>query len=92
MTAAYTAERARLLKVFGENMRAERWRLNLTQEGLAEVASLHRNAIGVMERGECEPGLLTLLVLADALEVPLGGLTEGVPAPMERRPARVVMT
>jgi transcriptional regulator with XRE-family HTH domain len=85
---AYTAERARLLKGFGENLRAERKRRNLAQEGLAEVADLHRNAIGVLERGECAPGLLTLLILADALEVPLEGLTEGVAVPRERRPAR----
>jgi transcriptional regulator with XRE-family HTH domain len=85
---AYTAERARLLKVFGENLRGPRQRRGLAQEGLAEVASVHRNEIGIVERGECEPGLLTLLILTDALEVPLKGLTEGMPAPRERRPAR----
>jgi transcriptional regulator with XRE-family HTH domain len=85
---AYTAERARLLLAFGENLRALRKRRNLAQEGLAEVADLHRNEIGVLERGQCEPGLLVLLIVADTLEVPLEGLTEGVPAPRERRPAR----
>ncbi len=84
----YAAERARLLKVFGEKLRALRKRRNLAQEGLAEVANLHRNEIGVLERGQCAPNLLTLLILADALEVPLEGLTEGVPTPRERRPAR----
>jgi transcriptional regulator with XRE-family HTH domain len=85
---AYTVERALLLTAFGENLRAERKRRNLAQEELAEIANLHRNEIGVLERGQCAPNLLTLLVLADALEVPLEGLTEGVPAPRERRPAR----
>ena len=85
---AYTVERVRLLLVFGENLRALRKRRNLAQEWLAEVANVHRNEIGVLERGQCEPGLLTLLILADTLEVPLEGLTEGVPAPRERRPAR----
>jgi transcriptional regulator with XRE-family HTH domain len=84
----YKAERARLLKVFGENLRGLREQRGLSQEGLAEVANLHRNEIGVLERGQGSPGLLTLLVLADALEVPLTGLTEGIPAPRERRPAR----
>lgn len=91
MTAAYTVERALLLKAFGENLRGLRTRRSLAQEGLAEVASLHRNEIGVLERGQGEPGLLTLLILADSLEVPLGSLTEGVPVPSQRRPARVVM-
>ncbi len=77
-----------LLGVFGENLRGLRERRGLAQEGLAEVASVHRNEIGIVERGECEPGLLVLLILADALEVPLKGLTEGVPVPRERRPAR----
>jgi transcriptional regulator with XRE-family HTH domain len=85
---AYKAERARLLKAFGEQLRTLRKRRNLAQERLAEVASLHRNEIGVLERGQGEPGLLTLLILADALEVPLRGLTEGVSPPSERRPAR----
>ena len=84
----YAAERARLLKMFGKKLSALRKQRNLSQERFAEVADLHRNAIGVLERGECAPGLLTLLVLADALEVPLEGLTEGVPVPRERRPAR----
>ncbi len=88
---AYKAERARLLKVFGENLRGLREQRGLSQEGLAEVANLHRNEVGVVERGECAPGLLTLLVLADALGVPLKELAEGVPVPTERRPARVVM-
>jgi transcriptional regulator with XRE-family HTH domain len=87
----YAVERAWLLFVFGENLRTLRKRRNLAQEGLAEVANLHRNEIGVLERGQGEPGLLTLLILADTLEIPLEGLTEGVPAPRERRPARVVM-
>jgi transcriptional regulator with XRE-family HTH domain len=86
--SAYTVERARLLKVFGENLCAERKQRSLSQEGLAEAASLHRNAIGVIERGECAPNLLTLLILANALEVPLEVLTGGVTAPRERRPAR----
>jgi transcriptional regulator with XRE-family HTH domain len=85
---AYTAERALLLRTFGENLRCLRERQSLTQEGLAEVASVHRNEVGILERGQCEPGLLTLLILTDALEVPLSGLTGGVSAPRERRPAR----
>ena len=84
----YKAERARLLKVFGENLRGLREQRGLSQEGLAEVANLHRNEIGVVERGECAPGLLTLLVLADALGVPLKELAEWVAVPRERRPAR----
>ncbi len=86
---AYKVERARLLKVLGENLCAERKRRDLSQEALAQAASLHRNAIGIIERGACEPGLLTVLVLADTLEVSINDLTEGVPTPRERRPQRI---
>lgn len=86
--AAYMAERGRVLGVFGENVRGLRKRRGLAQERLAEVADLHRNEIGVVERGQCEPGILTLLVLADALEVPPGVLLDPLPVPQERRPRR----
>jgi transcriptional regulator with XRE-family HTH domain len=85
---AYMAERARVLSVFGENVRGLRVRRSLGQEGLAEVASLHRNEIGIVERGECEPGLLVVLILADVLEVAPRTLFDGLPVPQERRPRR----
>ncbi len=85
---AYTAERARLLLAFGKNLRAERERRNVSQEAIARTAGLHRNEIGYLERGEHEPYLLTLLILADALEIPLTDLVKVVDVPSERRPAR----
>ncbi len=88
MSDAYTAERGRLLRAFGETLRGLRERQNLTQEGLAEVASVHRNEVGILERGQCEPGLLTLLILADALEVEPRALLAGLFVPRERRPRR----
>jgi transcriptional regulator with XRE-family HTH domain len=84
----YTVERAWVLQAFGENVRGLRKSRGLAQEGLAEVANVHRNEIGIVERGECEPGLLVLLVLADTLGVSLKELADGVPVPKERRPAR----
>jgi|HubBroStandDraft_6_1064221.scaffolds.fasta_scaffold62242_3 hypothetical protein len=51
MDDAYTVERALLLLTFGENVRGLRKQRGLAQEGLAEVASLHWNEIGVIERG-----------------------------------------
>jgi transcriptional regulator with XRE-family HTH domain len=89
---AYTAERARLLAVFGGNLRGLRERRGIAQERLADLANVHRNEIGVLERGQCEPGLLMLLILVDALEVPLTELANGVSTPRQRRSARGMKT
>jgi DNA-binding XRE family transcriptional regulator len=85
---AYTAERARVLRSFGARLRALRERRKLAQEALADLANLHRNEIGVLERGHCEPHLMTLLILADALEVSPYALLDGLPTPRQRRPRR----
>jgi transcriptional regulator with XRE-family HTH domain len=85
---AYTAERARILSVFGGQLRGLREQRSLAQERLAAVANVHRKEIGVLERGQCEPGVLTLLIVANALEVPPHILLDGLPVPRERRPRR----
>ncbi len=85
----YTVERAWLLLTFGENVRGLREQRGLSQERLAEVANIHRNEIGIVERGKCEPGLLVLLVLADMFEYDsFWELLKSLPVPRERRPAR----
>jgi transcriptional regulator with XRE-family HTH domain len=51
----------------------------MTLEALAERSGLTPNFIGAIERGERDPSLATMTVLAQALDTPLGGLFEGVP-------------
>jgi transcriptional regulator with XRE-family HTH domain len=82
---AYKAERARLLLTFGEKLRAERERRHLSQEGLAEIANVHRTHLGALELGLRDPHLTMLLVLADGLGVSPGTLLEGLPVPRERK-------
>jgi transcriptional regulator with XRE-family HTH domain len=57
-----------------------------SQEALAAAADVHRTYIGCLERGEREPGLLMLLILAKALDVSLDWLAQSLPVPVERRP------
>ncbi len=88
LSTAYEAERSRFLLAFGWKLRAEREHRNLSQEALANIASLHRNEIGYLERGEQEPYVSTLMILADTLGVPPCALLYGLSVPRERRPRR----
>jgi transcriptional regulator with XRE-family HTH domain len=65
-------------KRFGQNLRRIRESRGLSQEALADVAGIHRTEAGLLERGKREPEMGTLVKLADALEVPIGDLFEGV--------------
>jgi transcriptional regulator with XRE-family HTH domain len=84
---AYTAERVLLLQAFGVRLRAARERRELSQEALARRANVHRTHVHALERGRREPGLTTLLILADALAVAPADLFGGLPVPQERKPA-----
>ncbi len=49
----------------------------MSQERLADLADLHRNHVGTVERGERSVGLDTMMALARALAVEPGALFEG---------------
>jgi transcriptional regulator with XRE-family HTH domain len=82
---AYKAERARLLRAFGEKLRAERERRNLSQDVLATLAKIHRTQLSALELGLRDPHLTMLLILADALGVSPGTLVEGLFVPAQRK-------
>ncbi len=58
-----------LLVKFGYAVRAERNRLHLSQEKLAELADLHRTYIGMIERAEKNITLLNIQKISKALGV-----------------------
>ncbi|WP_445172465.1 helix-turn-helix domain-containing protein [Microcoleus sp.] len=66
------------LKIFGAQVRKLRKARGLSQEELAELAELHRNYIGGIERGERNVALLNIVRLAKALGVSLSELLEGI--------------
>jgi transcriptional regulator with XRE-family HTH domain len=59
------------LRALGAEIRALRLARNLSQERLADLAGLHRNFIGLIERGQRNPTFLTLLAITNELDVPL---------------------
>lgn len=58
-----------ILLRFGRKVREERIRRHLTQEGLGELAQLHRTYVGMIERGEKNITLINIERLANALGV-----------------------
>jgi transcriptional regulator with XRE-family HTH domain len=57
------------LKEFGNRVRELRLEKGYSQEKLAELASLHRNYIGMVERGERNMTLLNIKKIARALNI-----------------------
>lgn len=54
-------------KIFGVKVRTRRFKLNLTQEELAERADLHATYVGSVERGERNISLDNIVCLAKGL-------------------------
>lgn len=63
------------LKALGEAIRRRRGEIDgLSQEGLADLAGMHRTYVSEIERGLRNPSFRNLFKLAVALEVPLSDL------------------
>jgi transcriptional regulator with XRE-family HTH domain len=64
--------------LFGSNIRQIRKVKGISQEQLADLASLHRTYIGSVERGERNISLENIVTLANALEVSPCELLKGI--------------
>ena len=65
-------------RVLGENIRLHRQKAGLTQEKLAELADLHTNFVGDIERGEENVSVDALVRLASSLRVKVADLVVGL--------------
>jgi DNA-binding XRE family transcriptional regulator len=76
------------LRAAGREIRKHRQNLGLSQEQLAERAGLHRNYVGLLERGERNASLKALFAVARSLGITLGELLADVPteAKHDRKP------
>ncbi|MEO1253970.1 MAG: helix-turn-helix transcriptional regulator [Bacteroidota bacterium] len=63
---------------FGERIRQVRMDKRLSQEDLAFEVGVHRTYIGMLERAEKNPTLITLLKLSKALEIDLSQLLDNL--------------
>ncbi|PZR34105.1 helix-turn-helix domain-containing protein [Caulobacter segnis] len=62
------------LAALGREIRRRRKAIALSQEQLAELADLHRNYVGFLERGERNPSFTTILKLARSLGITAASL------------------
>lgn len=69
---------ANVATAFGKNLMRCRKRVGLSQEELSVRASLHRTAVGQLERGERVARVDTLIKLSGSLGIPPGELLEGM--------------
>ncbi len=63
---------------FAHNLRTLRTQAGFSQERLAFACQLHRTEISLLERGEREPRLSTLVRLAEGLGVRPAALLDGI--------------
>jgi len=85
---ASSKEMGRLQQAFGEHLRALRHDRLITIEQLAELAGLHPNYVGSVERGERNLSLFNIWRLAGGLEVSVSQLVETLPARVVKRVRR----
>jgi transcriptional regulator with XRE-family HTH domain len=72
-------KRGQILRIIGDNIRKERLRRRMTQEGLAEVLGIHWKTLGYIEAGKRDFGASTLAMIIARLKVPSSALFQGLP-------------
>ena len=63
-----------ILHQFGKRVKELRTQNKLTQEQFAQKTGLHKNYIGMVERGERNPSLINIQVIARGLEITISEL------------------
>lgn len=78
-------DRAKIAKAFGVALRQARQEAGLAQEALALKAEVDRTFVSRAERGERQPALTTVFLLAKALNISASKLVEGTQDALKRQ-------
>lgn len=73
-----TPETVKYIRRFGTRVRVLRREKGLSQEELADRANVHRTFIGMIERGEKNATLVTIVKISGGLEIPAAELLIGL--------------
>lgn len=65
-----------ILEQFGLQLKKLRLQIGFTQEQFAQKCELHKNYIGMIERGERNPSLKNLDIIAKTLKISLSELMD----------------
>ena len=60
--------------VFGENIKRERARVGMTQDGLAAALKVSREYVSDIEHGKVNVSMTRIVEIAEALKTPIGRL------------------
>lgn len=80
---------AEILRVIGRNIREARLKAGMTQECLAELASVHVQTVGAIERGSFPFAVTTFARVSQFLETSPNRLLDGIEQPNRQRTARI---
>jgi transcriptional regulator with XRE-family HTH domain len=78
-----------ILCQIGKNIRQSRLKAGLTQECLAELASVHVQTIGAIEHGDFPFAVTTFALISQYLETSPNRLLEGLEPPDLKRTERI---
>lgn len=67
-----------ILLQFGNKVRTERKKQNMSQEEFADLVGVHRTYIGMIERGEKNITLENIGKIANSLKIPISKLLENL--------------
>lgn len=78
-----------ILRHIGQNVKAARLKVGLTQECLAELAGVHWQTISYVENGKFLFSIVTFTKISQALEISPNRLLEGLPEPDRGRMEKI---